>query len=106
MAATGWLVGATEINVSINSLVTVVIAFAQHLTPCSSTMLLRAERQGNRAESRHQEDTFSSPWPSTLQHPMAWSRQVWILGKVEFLNSILQIFHHCFWVCRQVYEEA
>lgn len=40
MAATGWLVGAIEINVSINSLVAVVTAFAQHLTPRSSTVLL------------------------------------------------------------------
>lgn len=34
------LVGAIEINVSINSLVAVVTAFAQHLTPRSSTVLL------------------------------------------------------------------
>lgn len=84
MAATGWLVGATEINVSINSLVTVVIAFAQHLTPCSSAMLLGAERQGNKAESRHQlalaKHSAAPNGPEPSLRPC--SRQVWILGKV------------------------
>lgn len=71
MAATGWLVGAIEINVSINSLVTVVTAFAQHLTPYSSTVLPARGRegQGNKAESRRRENAFSLPWLNTAQHP-------------------------------------
>lgn len=75
MAATGWLVGAIEINVSINSLVTVVTAIAQHLTPCSSTVLPArgGEGEGNKAESRPQENAFSLPWLSTAQHPVAQS---------------------------------
>lgn len=75
MAATGWLVGAIEINVSINSLVTVVTAIAQHLTPCSSTVLPARGREGkgNKAESRFQGNVFTLPWLSTAQHPVAQS---------------------------------
>lgn len=73
MAAMGWLVGATEINVSINSLVTVVTAFAQHLTPCSSTGLLGAEAQGKQSREQTSGERFSLPWPGTVLHPVAQS---------------------------------
>lgn len=113
MAATGWLVGAIEINVSINSLVTVVTAFAQHLTPYSSTVLPArgGEGQGNKAESRRRENAFSLPWLNTAQHPSGpepvlgprRAGRCGLLGKVAFLPwSIFRVFHHHgFCVCRQ-----